>query len=69
VWLRRCQKFWVKGKDFTLEKLFDSKERAADFAGGCIAICRLAPQDYHRFHAPVDGKFKKETTLLECSPY
>ena len=22
---------------------------------GSIAICRLAPQDYHRFHSPVDG--------------
>jgi phosphatidylserine decarboxylase len=26
------------------------------FEGGSLAICRLAPQDYHRFHSPVDGK-------------
>lgn len=21
-----------------------------------IAVCRLAPQDYHRFHSPVEGE-------------
>lgn len=28
---------------------------ASQFYGGCMAIFRLAPQDYHRFHSPIDG--------------
>jgi len=47
---------WVKGKNFTFAKLLDDAELAKDFEGGSIAISRLAPQDYHRFHSPVDGK-------------
>lgn len=33
----------------------DSATLAKDFEGGAINIARLAPQDYHRWHAPVDG--------------
>mmetsp|Transcript_34361 Transcript_34361/g.75167 ORF Transcript_34361/g.75167 Transcript_34361/m.75167 type:complete len:640 (-) Transcript_34361:228-2147(-) len=51
-----CMQFWVKGKQFSLDRLLGCKALAADFEGGGLAICRLAPQDYHRFHAPVDGK-------------
>jgi phosphatidylserine decarboxylase len=29
--------------------------KAQQFEGGSLAIFRLAPQDYHRFHIPVDG--------------
>ena len=25
------------------------------YEGGSLVVCRLAPQDYHRFHVPVDG--------------
>lgn len=48
-------KFWIKGYGFTLERLLGSKELAAQFDGGSIVIARLAPQDYHRWHAPVSG--------------
>lgn len=48
-------KYWIKGNGFTLQRLFDSPEMAADFDGGSIVIARLAPQDYHRWHAPVSG--------------
>jgi len=38
-----------------LSKLLNSPEQAKVFKGGSVAVCRLAPQDYHRFHSPVDG--------------
>lgn len=48
-------KYWIKGYGFTLEKLFNNAQLAQNFDGGSIAIARLAPQDYHRWHAPVSG--------------
>ena len=48
-------KYWIKGHGFTLEKLFDDIDLAQLFDGGSIVIARLAPQDYHRWHAPVSG--------------
>jgi phosphatidylserine decarboxylase len=52
-----AQKIWVKGRDYTLEKLFGDAYplEAKRFKGGSMGIFRLAPQDYHRFHIPVDG--------------
>ncbi|KAK9455449.1 phosphatidylserine decarboxylase-domain-containing protein [Dipodascopsis uninucleata] len=50
-------KIWVKGREFSLQRLFGSAypEEVTTFRGGAMAIFRLAPQDYHRFHIPVDG--------------
>ncbi|KAK7986903.1 phosphatidylserine decarboxylase-domain-containing protein [Apiospora saccharicola] len=48
--------YWIKGSGFTIERLLGGdKEKAKLFEGGSVAIHRLAPQDYHRWHAPVDG--------------
>jgi len=56
-------RFWVKGKNFNLKNLLGSDKLAADFDGGSLAILRLAPQDYHRFHAPADGKVESITPI------
>jgi phosphatidylserine decarboxylase len=51
-------KYWIKGSGFTLERLLGSADIAKQFDGGSIVIARLAPQDYHRWHAPVSGTVK-----------
>lgn len=48
-------KFWIKGKKFTLANLLQNPELSDELDGGSIAIFRLAPQDYHRFHIPAKG--------------
>ena len=54
-------KIWVKGREFSLEHLLgpaypgDVKR----YVGGALGVFRLAPQDYHRFHIPVDGVMDK----------
>ena len=52
----QATKYWIKGFGFTLEKLLGSAELAQKFDGGSMLIARLAPQDYHRWHAPVAGR-------------
>lgn len=50
---------WIKGIEFSIAKLLDDPEEAKVYEGGALAIFRLAPQDYHRFHSPVDGTITK----------
>jgi len=47
-----------------LEHLLQDQELAQAFDGGSIAIFRLAPQDYHRFHSPVQGSVAKEPVKI-----
>lgn len=47
--------YWIKGQGFTLSRLLADPALADLFDGGSIVIARLAPQDYHRWHAPVSG--------------
>ncbi|BFZ58726.1 hypothetical protein PYCC9005_005791 [Savitreella phatthalungensis] len=47
---------WIKGRDFTIASLLgDDAELSAHYEGGQMAIFRLAPADYHRWHSPVAG--------------
>ncbi len=50
-------KIWIKGREFTISRLLGNAypEDAKRFEKGALGIFRLAPQDYHRFHIPVDG--------------
>lgn len=65
-----AQKIWVKGREFTVERLLGNAypEDAKRYAGGALGIFRLAPQDYHRFHIPVDG-IMDEPKLIEGEYY
>lgn len=56
-------RYWIKGYGFTLEKLVGDPALAATLDGGAIAIARLAPQDYHRWHSPVDGTVESITEI------
>ncbi|KAJ7606117.1 phosphatidylserine decarboxylase-domain-containing protein [Mycena polygramma] len=70
-----AREFWIKGDQFTIPKLLDPEgdkgsvpvdlqhdKDALDEAkrkGPSLAIFRLAPADYHRFHSPIDGTIEK----------
>lgn len=55
--LDEAQRIWVKGREFSVERLLGNAypEDAKRFNNGALGVFRLAPQDYHRFHIPVDG--------------
>ena len=61
-------KIWIKGRDFSVSRLLG--EAAKDVSnieayqnGGALAIFRLAPQDYHRFHCPADATVGRPTYI------
>ncbi|CAD6567214.1 MAG: hypothetical protein CYPHOPRED_001485 [Cyphobasidiales sp. Tagirdzhanova-0007] len=61
VWesVTSATEIWIKGKQFSIPHLLHDDTIAAhpSFANGCaLAIFRLAPQDYHRWHSPLMGK-------------
>ncbi|KAL5606086.1 hypothetical protein BROUX41_006144 [Berkeleyomyces rouxiae] len=53
----QATKIWVKGREFSIKRLLGEAypDDASRYEGGSLGIFRLAPQDYHRFHIPVDG--------------
>ncbi|TNY19499.1 phosphatidylserine decarboxylase-domain-containing protein [Rhodotorula diobovata] len=51
-----AKKFWIKGKHFTIPSLLEDESLASQFENGALAVFRLAPADYHRFHSPVTAK-------------
>jgi phosphatidylserine decarboxylase len=50
---------WIKGEKFDMGTLLGDADMGKTLKDGSIAIVRLAPADYHRFHAPIDGKLTK----------
>ncbi|KAJ0107160.1 hypothetical protein J7T55_014690 [Diaporthe amygdali] len=57
---------WIKGREFSVKRLLGDAypEDAVRYEnGGALGIFRLAPQDYHRFHIPVDGVMGKPKTI------
>lgn len=57
-----AKELWIKGDAFTIQKLLGdsiSEEESQKYNNGSLAIFRLAPQDYHRFHIPIDGTISK----------
>ncbi len=50
--LQELDDFWVKGKKFNLAQLLQDTALTERFQDGAMAIARLCPTDYHRYHFP-----------------
>ncbi|QRW19661.1 phosphatidylserine decarboxylase family protein [Rhizoctonia solani] len=66
VWnnVTTATKVWVKGKHFSVPELLGDAKLAEEKFGAnpSLAIFRLAPADYHRFHSPCTGTFSAPTS-------
>ncbi len=49
-------RLFVKGRPYEVADLIGAAELSRDYVGGQFAVIYLSPRDYHRVHAPVDGK-------------
>ena len=63
--ITEATRLWIKGRDFSIARLLGEANRAEAerYVGGALCIFRLAPQDYHRFHSPVDGTIGPMTDI------
>ncbi|WP_204273758.1 phosphatidylserine decarboxylase [Draconibacterium mangrovi] len=48
--------FFIKGSEFNLQTFLGDESLAQKYEAGAMAIVRLAPADYHRYHFPASGK-------------
>ena len=66
-------KFYIKGNEFTLDEFLNNKELAEKNKNSSLIILRLAPNDYHRYHFPYNGKVSESTKIkgkyFSVSPY
>jgi phosphatidylserine decarboxylase len=53
----------IKGQAHDLAGFLGDPALAAEFEGGCCALVRLCPCDYHRFHFPFGGEILSQTSL------
>jgi phosphatidylserine decarboxylase len=61
--IQQSTELWIKGSKFSIESLLGKEDLAQRFRNGSMAIFRLAPQDYHRFHFPVEGTITYHATI------
>ena len=54
--LSQSSGFYIKGQKFDLHRFLKSSVLARRFSDGAMAIARLCPTDYHRFHFPIGGE-------------
>lgn len=63
--VNEATRIWIKGREFSVSRLLGEAyaDQVDKYNGGALCIFRLAPQDYHRFHSPVDGRIGKMTYI------
>ncbi|NLK61913.1 MAG: phosphatidylserine decarboxylase [Fusobacteria bacterium] len=60
----KIDNFFIKGEKFNLKEYLNDEILANEYSDGSIAIIRLAPTDYHRFHFPLDGRILKNNKIV-----
>ena len=64
-----AKKIWVKSQQFSVRKLLDDSCEPTAYNNCSMAIFRLAPADYHRFHSPVEGTILKHHIVNDGTYY
>lgn len=61
--LNDVSSFFIKGSEFNLNSFLQNKELGTKYNDGAMAIIRLAPADYHRYHFPASGKVSESVAI------
>lgn len=55
-WINKGSILNVKGQDYTISELLNRSPRESSYMNGFYLVLYLSPTDYHRIHAPVEGR-------------
>ena len=61
--LKDVNTFFIKGSEFTLNHFLQNQELSKKYDEGSMAVVRLAPPDYHRYHFPASGTASESTKI------
>ncbi|KAF9267730.1 phosphatidylserine decarboxylase-like protein [Marasmius fiardii PR-910] len=61
--IRAHDRFWLKGKPYSLYHILGNDEFASQFVGGTIFQAFLSALNYHRWHSPVNGTIVKTVNI------
>lgn len=61
--IKNVDEFFVKGIGFSVQDFLVDKNIVDKYKDGSMAIIRLAPVDYHRYHFHVSGKVTKNRKI------
>lgn len=53
--VKRTSEFWIKGQPYSLKHMLDG-HNVDYYVGGTVYQAYLSAENYHRWHAPIDGK-------------
>lgn len=56
--VQETARLWIKGRHFSIAHLVQDDELAKPWHNRAVASFRLSPQDYHRYHSPVEGRIE-----------
>jgi len=63
--IKEATELWIKGDKFTVEGVLGEHcaDLASRYTSGSMVIARLAPQDYHRWHLPVNATLGRKVPI------
>ncbi len=53
----------IKGQDYTVDELLNGSPRTVNYKNGFYYVLYLSPSDYHRIHAPIEGKIVEKERI------
>ncbi|MFC4411050.1 phosphatidylserine decarboxylase [Chungangia koreensis] len=61
--IEKGEKFFVKGKEYSVSSLMGSLEAAQRYKGGTFLVLYLSPANYHWIHSPVNATVDRQYIL------
>ena len=57
--VKKRDQFWIKSQPYSLADMLDGSQHTERFVGGDVFQSFLSGNDFHRFHAPIDGTVRE----------